>query len=438
MEQHEETFPNAKVLLLAAGGASLAALLIALAKRGNKEEAGERIEATAKEIEKDAKKAAKAAKKKRKKLEDEAAEAGHRLAADLRETAATVAASAEAAERDLKAAAWDAQQEAREAEGRLRAARQRVVGDASHLASRVGAEARHLAGGGKERLAHLRHRDDGESAAERELTRLRAELEELRAELARGGRRADKGARPRFPRLGDQGNTMQAVATDAGAAALEQVERALRAKAPALLTARNKAQVMEILQQDLGPTLRETAMQAATAALTSWDAARERGAATRERVRHTADDVRDQAREAADEMAGSAEHARDEAIGAAEAAVREARERAEEAEQQVAAARESGKRRFWRAADDARESAERAENGFEETVEHLEDEVHAEHPSEEHRSKAGLFWGGAGLGLALYALLDAERREKVVQLANEASVQIQELVRDLQGYDDEF
>ena len=45
MEQHEETFPNAKVLLLAAGGASLAALLIALAKRGNKEEAGERIEA---------------------------------------------------------------------------------------------------------------------------------------------------------------------------------------------------------------------------------------------------------------------------------------------------------------------------------------------------------------------------------------------------------
>jgi hypothetical protein len=57
---------------------------------------------------------------------------------------------------------------------------------------------------------------------------------------------------------------------------------------------------------------------------------------------------------------------------------------------------------------------------------------------EEHRGKAGLFWGGAGIGLALYALLDAERREQVLRLANEASVQVQELVRDLQGYDDEF
>jgi hypothetical protein len=63
----------------------------------------------------------------------------------------------------------------------------------------------------------------------------------------------------------------------------------------------------------------------------------------------------------------------------------------------------------------------------------------AEQQAEEERhGKAGLFWGGAGIGLALYALLDAERREKVLRLANDASVQIQELVRDLQGYDDEF
>jgi hypothetical protein len=40
--------------------------------------------------------------------------------------------------------------------------------------------------------------------------------------------------------------------------------------------------------------------------------------------------------------------------------------------------------------------------------------------------------------LALYALLDAERRDRVLRLANEASIQVQELVRDLQGYDDEF
>jgi hypothetical protein len=65
-------------------------------------------------------------------------------------------------------------------------------------------------------------------------------------------------------------------------------------------------------------------------------------------------------------------------------------------------------------------------------------EKEAEGVGEEHRGKAGLFWGGAGIGLALYALLDAERRDRVLRLANEASVQVQELVRDLQGYDDEF
>jgi hypothetical protein len=66
------------------------------------------------------------------------------------------------------------------------------------------------------------------------------------------------------------------------------------------------------------------------------------------------------------------------------------------------------------------------------------EEKEAKGTGEEHRGKAGLLWGGAGIGLALYALLDAERRDRVLRLANEASVQVQELVRDLQGYDDEF
>jgi hypothetical protein len=191
---------------------------------------------------------------------------------------------------------------------------------------------------------------------------------------------------------------------------------------------------MEILQQDLGPTLREAAMQAATAALSSWDTARERGTEARERVRHAADE----ASGAVEELVASGEHVRDDVVHAAESAAREARERADEAARLADSGGESGKRRFWRATDDAQDTLERTENGLDETIERIEDQIHTGHASEEHRSKAGLFWGGAGLGLALYALLDAERREKVVQLANEASVQIQELVRDLQGYDDEF
>lgn len=437
MDQHDNAMPNGKVLLLAAAGASVAALLIALGRRGHHDDSQIRTADAAEELKKEAKKAAKAAKKKRKELQQDAEAAGQHLAANLRESAAVVAAKSADAERDLKAAAWDAQQEAREAESRLRAARQRVVEDAGHLASRVGAEARHLAGGGKERLAHLRHRDDVATAAEREVARLRAELEALRAEHGIRGRSKESGMKDRFRRMSGEGGTMQAVAGDAGSAALAQVEKALRAKAPALLTARNRAQVMEILQQDLGPTLRETAMQAAAAAMASWDATRERGAVAEERVREAADEVRHHAGGSATDVSDLAMHLRDEAVSHAEEAARDAHERAEAAAQRVESVRERGKRRFWRSDDEHKHEAS-AENGFAEPAEAEATETVAEPAAEEHRSKAGLFWGGAGLGLALYALLDAERREKVLHLANETSVQIQELVRDLQGYDDEF
>ena len=97
----------------------------------------------------------------------------------------------------------------------------------------------------------------------------------------------------------------------------------------------------------------------------------------------------------------------------------------------------NGKRRFWRSSHDAGDAAAgrgRHNRGDADSDKEAEKEV----AGEEHRGKAGLFWGGAGIGLALYALLDAERRDRVLRLANEASVQVQELVRDLQGYDDEF
>ena len=101
----------------------------------------------------------------------------------------------------------------------------------------------------------------------------------------------------------------------------------------------------------------------------------------------------------------------------------------------------NGKRRFWRASHDAGDTTASAGARTEEplTAAKEKDNANDEGAGEEHRGgKAGLFWGGAGIGLALYALLDAERRDRFLRLANEASVQVQELVRDLQGYDDEF
>jgi hypothetical protein len=400
MHDEDDVTLNAKAILLAVGGATVAGLLFVLAQRDRKPD---HAEAVVEEVKQESRKAAKAAKKKRQEF--------------AKAASATLGIDAKTAERDLKAAAWDAQQEAREAESRLRAAGHRVVEDASHLASRVGSEARSLAGEGRERIAHLRHRDEPENAVEREIARLRAEIEDLRGQLGRPSKRTERDIFGLTSRLTGKGSpASEAAISQAAAAALAQLERSLKAKAPALLAAKNRAQVMEILQQELGPTLRESAVQAAAAAFGLLETAREDGAETRERARDAAAEVRRAGKEAQE---------------AARIAAEDARVAAEEAAESVPS---NGKHRFWRPHHEEPVAVvkERAEELIEATAKK------AESPADARRGHAGLLWGGAGLGLALYALLDAERRDQVLRLANEASVQFQELVRDLQGYDDEF
>ena len=428
MQEHDDEL-NRKVILLSVGSAAAAALLVALARHKDDEGVATRAEEVAaraqdavSDVKQESKKAANAAKKKRKEMSAAAAETGHRVADEIRGTSERLDFDAKAAERDLKAAAWDAQQEAKEAESRLRAAGHRVVDDATQIASKVSAEARNLAGEGKEKIAQLRHREEDESSVEREVERLRAEIDELKEQLRKTGQKVDKaplGLTSRF--AGKSGPFAEAVASEATAAVLGQIERTLRAKAPALLAARNKAQVLEILQKELGPTLRDTAVQAATAALGKWDWTREPGTAVREAEDHAraaASDVRESAGQLGDDVADDVERA------------------AEVAAHDAETMHANGKRHFWLASHDASEATAGAAAATEETL--AEAKEKEEGAGEEHRGKAGLFWGGAGIGLALYALLDAERRDRVLRLANEASVQVQELVRDLQGYDDEF
>jgi gas vesicle protein len=433
MQEHDDDL-NRKVILLSIGSAAAAALLVALARHRDDdgevtraEEVVARAEDAVADAKQESKKAAKSAKKKRKELAAAVAETGHRVADEVRDTTDRLDFDARAAERDLKAAAWDAQQEAKEAESRLRAAGHRVVDDATHLASWFGAEARNLAGEGKEKIAQLRHREEGESTVEREVERLRAEIDELKEQLRKTGPKVEKeplGLTSRF--AGKSGPFAEAAASEATAAVLGQIERTLRAKAPALLAARNKAQVLEILQKELGPTLRDTAVQAAVAALGKWDWARESGSAVQE--------AEDHARTAASDAGQSGRRLVDDVADEVQRAAEDAAHRAE-------TIKANGKRRFWRPSHDASDAIAAADVTTEETStagKETEKEKEAEGAGEEHRGKAGLFWGGAGIGLALYALLDAERRDRVLRLANEASVQVQELVRDLQGYDDEF
>ena len=427
---------NIKVILLGVGGAAAAALLLALARQKDEktpEARVEDIEARAEDgvddVKRESKKAAKAAKKKQKEMAAAAAETGLRAASAGRDATAQLEFDAKAAERDLKAAAWDAQQEAKEAESRLRAAGHRVVDDATQLASRFGAEARNLAGEGKERIAHLRHREETVHPVEDEVERLRAEVEDLKEQLATAGRRMEKDYRGLTSRFaGKSGPLADVIASQATSAALEQIERSLRAKAPALLAARNRAQVMDILQKELGSTLRDTAVQAAVAALGKWESGRLAGDAAdtaRDRARQAADDAREMAREIGDAARERVGHAAE-----------DARDVAADAAHDAESIHANGKRRLWWGSKEAGEApAAVADEAVVESVEAAK----TEEPEEEgHRGKAGLFWSGAGIGLALYALLDEERRDKVLRFANEASVQVQELVRDLQGYDDEF
>src|SRR5215218_9281198 len=437
MQEHDDEL-NRKVILLSVGSAAVAALLIALARRKEDdgvakraEDIAARAEDAVAEVKQESKKAAKAAKKKRKEVAAAAAATGHRVSDEARDVTDRLGFDAKAAERDLKAAAWDAQQAAKEAESRLLAAGHRVVDDATHLASWFGAEARNLAGEGKEKIAQLRHREEGEGTVEREVERLRAEIDELKEQLRKTGQKGEKaslGLTSRF--TGKSGPSAGALASEAAAAALAQIERTLRAKAPALLAARNKAQVLEILQKELGSTLRDTAIQAAVAALGKLDWTRESGNVARE--------AEDQAREAVNEARDRAPGLGDDVANELARAAEEARDAARAAAERAESINANGKRRFWRASHDAGDATAGADATTQETFTASEEQVKEEEVGEAHRGKAGLFWGGAGIGLALYALLNAERRDRFLRLANEASVQVQELVRDLQGYDDEF
>lgn len=413
MHNDEDVELNVKVIALAIGGAALAAILLALARRDDKPATpAEKVAEVADDVEQSARKAAKAAKKKRKAFETAAAAQAEQFAHAAQERL-----DRKAVEQELKAAAWDAQQQASEAEGRLRAAGGRVREETTHLASRVGAEARHLAEGGRERISHLRRHEEG-SPAEEEIARLKAELEDLRRQFAGSSRRGPQDHFGIASRLaGKTGPIPEAMASHAATAALAHLEKSLKAKAPQLMAARNKAQVIEILQRELGPTLRESAMQAVSAALSQMDTAGEKVAAVKAEMPTM------RRGEPEKDLTEALEDLKDEGFHRA----------AEVAEPIAEAANGHGRMRIWRAREVAHPAEPEAETPIAAAVE-------ADAPVEEHAKsgKAGLFWGGAGLGLALYILADPERRDSVLKYANEASIQVQELVRDLQGYDDEF
>ena len=444
MNEDDDLVLNAKAIGLAIGGAALAGMLFVLTRRDDKPAPA--LETAAAEPVVDsfaeaARQAADEAKSHRQSVADAAREAGK----SAKDAAASSRADIADLERDLKAAAWDAQERARLAESKLREVSGKVAEDASHLASRVGEEARHLAGEGKERLTHLRRPGGLASEAER----LADELDARREDIAGKGKKGDKDRLGVKKKLAGKkvGPLPEGVAGEAASAALENLEKSLKTKAPLLLNARSKAQALEIAQRELGPILRDSAMLALSTALGSAERASQKAASApadlKQRLRQEAEsaglgddtNIEDKIRAAREAATAEILKARDDAEAEARAARAEADRLKEELAARLAEIKESAQ------ADKGRDLL--SEYAVEPVASDSDaDGAAGAQPEGDtpHKSGgvSGLLWGGAGLGLAIYALMDPERRESILKMANEASVQMQELVRDLQGYDDEF
>ncbi len=447
MNEDEDLVLNAKAIGLAIGGAALAGMLFVLTRRDEKHDLAVAAPATEPVTETFAGSARNPAKQARA-HRDTVEEAVKHQAEPLVDAVASANIESETAERNLKAAAWDAQERARLAESKLRAASNKVAEDAVHIATRVGAEARHIAGEGRGRLSQLRRPDETVS----EVERLKAELEALRREVAgktKSERRDLLGVSKKL--AGKKvGPLPEGAAEDAAHAALEYLEKSLKTKAPLLLTARNKAQAVEILQRELGPILRDSAMLALSTAVGGAERATSQASSApadlKQSFRHAAgpesvgtDDIEARLQAAREEAVAEALKAREDADAEARAARAEADRLKAELEAKLEEIKQTpasnGKHSFW-----SRHAAEPVVEKV--AVATLETEVVTSDASEDEpggkRGVPGLLWGGAGVGLAIYALMDPERREAMLKLANDASVQLQELVRDLQGYDDEF
>lgn len=448
MSEDEDLVLNAKAIGLAIGGAALAGMLFVLTRRDEKHDSP--VEALASEpipesFAEAARGAASEARSHRETVETAIKDHGK----SLKEAVTSNSIDSAELERDLKAAAWDAQERARLAESKLRAATSKVAGDASQIASRVGEEARHLADEGKGRLSHLRRASGSDS----EVERLKAELESLREELAGKAKSDAKDVLGVKKKLAGKkvGPLPEGVAGEAASAALENLEKSLKTKAPLLLAARNRAQALEIVQREFGPVLRDSALLALSTALGSAERASQKAASApqdiKQRLSHVAtpdvsatfSDIGDKVRTATDAATAEALKARDEAEAEARAARAEAERLKEELaaklEEMKHAADANGAQSLW-----SRQEAEQAvtEGPPDLLEEGSESDAESASDSGGKRGVPGLLWGGAGLGLAIYAMMDPERRESILKMANEASVQMQELVRDLQGYDDEF
>jgi hypothetical protein len=202
----------------------------------------------------------------------------------------------------------------------------------------------------------------------------------------------------------------QQIAALAAAAAVERVERALGVGVHLAETAREQAPHMaQRLGDDVVPSLREIAAQAADAAVDRWHELREHAPALH------APELRHLEGNALHLATAGGELARETSAAVAGRAAELSRRAAEATEHTVDRARDASKRGAA-VAGHAKDASVRTAEATVDTGK---------------SSGAMLFWAGAAAGLIFYVLLSEERRQQI-------TASVQALLKDIQGYDDEF
>jgi hypothetical protein len=173
------------------------------------------------------------------------------------------------------------------------------------------------------------------------------------------------------------------------------------------------------VSDDVVPTLREVALMAASAALEVWQVAREKAAEAAEAAQSEVGDPGQliSAAEKRAKEAGSAVVGRVEGVGG----------RAKEATGAVASrVEDAGAKAKGASAHAAAMAKDASAHAAEATVETSKD------------TGAALLWAGAAAAVIFYAILSQGRREQLLRAADAVIKQTRELIRDFQGYDEEF
>lgn len=228
----------------------------------------------------------------------------------------------------------------------------------------------------------------------------------------------------------EQASRAREIAEQAAARAIASAEKARGGGSPlanfASDTGNRAKDVSHRVSDDVVPSLRDVAYQAAAAALELWQVAREKATEAATAAQNEVGSPAD--------LVNAAEKRARSATDFVTSHFEEVSDRAGDASHGVAD-------RVVELGHSARDASETVTHRVEDAGGKVKDaSAHAAEVTVAAGKDTGatLLWGGAAAAVIFYVILSDERREQVIRVAETVLGQTRELIRDFQGYDEEF